>query len=723
MGTLTAPTRDTAGAAAGARWAGLAVRRPRVILVVAAILFALAGTFGVSVAKHLSSGGFADNSTPSARATQILAHRFHAGDPNLVLLVETPGVNSPAAVRVGTRIADQLAKQPHVANVESYWTVPPTAARGLVSRNGRDALVIARVLGNDNQAPTRAAAVADRFVGVHDGIRVLAGGLGVAYQEVSKQISHDLALAEAIAVPITFLVLVWVFGSLIAALLPVAIGVLAIVGTLAVLRLLTLATPVSVYSLNLTTAMGLGLAIDYSLFIVSRYREELRAGRGRSDAVVRTMRSAGRTVLFSALTVGLSMAALLVFPLYFLRSFAYAGLAVVAIASAGAGLVLPALLLVLGDRVEKFDLRKALGRPAGNEEDGFWGRMATLVMRRPVPLGLAVTALLVALGLPFLGVRFGLPDDRVLPTSASAHQVGAVIRSQFAQDGDAPLTVVIPHGSTRAGLVGYATRLSTLPGVTTVTSSVGTFVSGQRVAGGPASMTRGDSSYLVLSTPVDPYSRAGSRLVNAVRGEKSPWHPLVTGEAAASVDTLHSLGGELPLAIALVVLATFGILFAFTRSALLPLKALVLNTLSLSATFGAMVFVFQEGHLQALFGNVQPTGYLTATMPILMFCVAFGLSMDYEVFLVSRIREEWLGTRDNIRSVARGLARTGRIVTAAALLISIVFVSVATSQVTFIRLFGTGMALAVLMDATLVRGVLVPAFMRLAGRANWWPGR
>jgi putative drug exporter of the RND superfamily len=718
------------------RLARFATAHSRQVLLATLLILLAAAAYGSSAISHLSSGGFTDSSSPSTKADSFLTQRFHQGAPNLVFLVQSPaGVNSPAARSVGTGLAYNLARQPNVSGVVSYWSVPPAARAGFVSTDGRSVLVTAHVLGDDNVTPKRGAALADRFDGTRDGVSVRAGGLTVGNYQISKQISHDLALAEAVDVPLTMIALVVVFGSVVAALLPLAIGGVAIVGTLAILRLLTQFVPVSVYAINLTTALGLGLAIDYSLFILSRYREERRKGGDGARALQASVRSAGRTVLFSSLTVGLSMAAMLVFPFYFLRSFAYAGLAVVAVAALGAVVVLPALLALLGGRVDAWDVRPPLRRAVrlpvrtgGDGEEGFWRRVALVVMRRPVIFGGAVVALLLVLGAPFLSVRFGLPDDRVLPASASSHQVGNILRDDFGQNSANALTIAMPNmdGSPPVQLSAYAARLSLVKGVSGVVSPEGTFVSGRR-ADSLSTPVVGSSTYFTLRNNANPNSSAGQQLVKAVRDVAAPADALVTGPAARNLDSLNALGGTLPLALGLIALSTLVVLFAFTRSVLIPFKALVLNLLSLSATFGAMVWIFQEGHLSGLLGGVGATGYLNASMPVLMFCIAFGLSMDYEVFLLSRIKEEWdrsdHSAAANTVAVATGVARTGRIVTAAAALISIVFIAVATSQVSFIKLFGVGMALAVLMDATLVRGILVPSFMRLAGRANWWAPR
>jgi RND superfamily putative drug exporter len=718
------------------RLADLGIRAPKRVLVLAGMLLVLAALFGGSAASHLSAGGFDDPSSPSSRAATLLADRFDAGSTNLVLEVTSAaGVDSVAATAAGRDLVDHLRGAQHVSQIASYWTAPRQQAAALRSTDARSGLVVARVSGDDSTAPKRAGEIVRGLTGTHHGVTVTAGGQAIAFNQVNAHTTADLAVSEMVAVPLTMVALIWVFGSLIASLLPLAVGIASIIGTLGVLRALAAFTHVSIYALNMTTAMGLALAIDYSLFVVSRYREEIRGGAAPDDAIRTTMRTAGRTVLFSALTVGLSLAAMLVFPVYFLRSFAYAGIAVVAFATLAALVLLPAMLKVLGHRIDALDLRRGirrlLGRPepvAKPVEQGFWYRFATFVMRRAVPVGLIVVAFLVALGLPFLHARFAYPDERVLPPSASAHQVGDDLRTHFAANATSMITVVAVdvHGDA-ASLPGYAAALSRIDHVSSVSAATGTYADGRQVAPGNPAMRNGDATYLQVRTGVDALSDAAEHTLTAVKDVPAPWHVLYGGFTAVNRDSLSALGASMPLALALIAIATFLVLFLFTGSLLLPLKALVLNTLSLSATFGAMVWVFQEGHFGSLYGDLTTTGYLTPTMPPLMFCLAFGLSMDYEVFLLSRIREAWLGSgrtaADNTRAVALGLGRTGRIVTAAALLMSIVFAAIATSSVSFMMMFGTGLTLAVLMDATIVRGMLVPAFMRLAGRWNWWAPR
>ena len=711
-----------------ARFAELGIRFPRRVLAVAVLGLVAAAAFGIPVVGHLSAGGFADPGAPSTAANRLLDERFDAGRGNLVFEVTAPGgADSRAARAEGRRLVAALRRQPHINQVSSYWTAAPQVAPALRSQDGRHALVVAGVTGDDDQAPKRAAAVADTVLGGgNPDVTVTVGGRAMAYHEVTTRTTEDLVTAEAIAVPVTALLLMWVFGSVVAALLPLLVGLVAMLGTLAILRGLTLLTDVSIYALNVTTALGLALAIDYSLLIISRYREQLRSGSDRPAAVRRAMATAGRTVAFSAVTVALSLAALLVFPLYFLRSFAYAGVAVVALAALAALVLLPAVLTVLGPRIDALDMRTLLRRQPRHKrgvplERSFWYRVATVVMRRPVLIGLTVTALVLLLATPFLGVRFGYPDSRVLPASAPAHIVGDSLRSDYESNAAATLRVVLPN--TASGTNQYARQLSTLDGVTAVRAPDGTFTDGHRAGPGDPRMSRQNSSYLTIRSTVEPMSQTGLRLLSSVPATEAPGRTLITGTAAQNADSVAAIGTRLPLALAWIIATTFCLLFLFTGSIVVPLKALVLNALSLSATFGAMVWIFQDGHLIELFGSTT-SGYLVVTMPVLMFCLAFGTSMDYEVFLLSRIREQWLASArtsaDNTHAVARGLASTGRIVTASALLMAIVFAALATGDVRVMQMLGTGLALAVLLDATVVRGLLVPAFMRLAGRANWW---
>jgi RND superfamily putative drug exporter len=718
------------------RIALLALAAPRRIIAAAVLVMAACGVFGIPVAGQLSAGGFQDPTSESAQATKLLVDKFGQGDMELLISVtdDAGGAQGPAARAVGSDIVAQLQGASGVANVVSAWTAPPNAAPALVSKDGKTGLIVAGITGGETGAQKHAKELTDRLVHDRDGVTVRAGGEAMTYVQINAQSEKDLLLMESIAIPLSFVVLVWVFGGLIAAALPLAVGGFAILGSMAVLRAITSVTDVSIFALNLTVAMGLALAIDYTLLIISRYRDELAEGADRDAALVRTMTTAGRTVLFSALTVALSMVAMVLFPMYFLKSFAYAGIAVVTFAAVAAILVAPAAIALLGDRMDALDARRlarwVFKRPDPVRkavEQTFWYRSTKFVMRRSIPVGVAIVALLLVLGAPFLGAKWGFPDDRVLPDSASARQVGDELRDDFAVDSARNVTVVLPdlRGSTPADLNGYAAALSQVPDVSSVSAPGGTFVDG-RPAGPPSAATgfADGSAFLTVASTAPLFSDASEAQLDQLRAVRPPGGGSVqlTGVAQVNRDSSAAITSRLPAVLGVIAAITFVLLFLLTGSVVLPLKALLLNVLSLTAAFGALVWIFQEGHLGAL--GTTPTGTLVANMPVLLFCIAFGLSMDYEVFLVSRIREYWLKSgrtrSDNDESVALGLARTGRVVTAAALLMSISFAALIAAEVAFMRMFGVGLTLAVLADATLVRMALVPAFMHVLGRWNWW---
>jgi RND superfamily putative drug exporter len=731
------------------RIALLAIAAPRRILAVAALIMVAAAVFGIPVAKSLSAGGFQDPTSESAQATKLLTEKFDQGDMQMLVTVTAPdGVKSSNATAVATDIVDHLKQSPHVAGVTSAWTVPPQAAADLVSKDGKSGLIIAGITGGENNAQKYAKALSDRFEGDRDGVTVRSGGVAMVYAQISTQTERDLLLMEAIAIPLSFLVLVWVFGGLIAGALPMIVGGLAIVGSMSVLRLITFSTDVSIFALNLSTALGLAMAVDYTLLIISRYRDELAEGTPREQALIRTMSTAGRTVLFSATAVALSMAAMLLFPMYFLKSFAYAGIATMAFAAAAAVIVTPAAIWLLGDHLDALDVRRLFRRVQRRPEPApkpveqlFWYRSTRVVMRRAIPIGLAVVALLLALGAPFLGVKWGFPDDRVLPKSASAHQVGDQLRNDYADDSSTGITVVVPDatGLAPAALERYAGDLSRVSDVSAVSAPTGTFVGGNKV--GPPTAATGvaeGSAFLTVGSSAPLFSDRSAAQLTRLHGVAGPDGRAVqmSGIAQVNEDSVAAITSRLPWVLGVIALITFGLLFLVTGSVVLPVKAVVLNVLSLTAAFGALVWIFQDGHLSAL--GTTPTGTLVANMPVLLFCIAFGLSMDYEVFLVARIREYWVKLRagapvspaglqaiklartDNDEAVALGLARTGRVITAAAVVMSISFAALIAAQVSFMRMFGVGLTLAVLVDATLVRMMLVPALMHVLGGWNWW---
>jgi putative drug exporter of the RND superfamily len=725
--------------------ARLAIAAPRRIIAVGVLVFIAAAVFGIPVAKSLSPGGFQDPKSESAQAIKVLSDKFgQSGQQMMILLTAPAGANSEQARTVGTDLVGQLQRSPLVYNVSSAWTAPPQAAADLVSTDGKSGLIVVNLKGGENDAQKNAQTLSDQVVHDRDGVTVRAGGSAMQYAQINKQNQEDLLLMEMIAIPLSFLVLVWVFGGLLAAALPMALGALAVVGSMTVLRLVTYTTEVSIFALNLSTAMGLALAIDYTLLIISRYRDELAEGSDRDEALIRTMATAGRTVLFSATTVALSMSATALFPMYFLKSFAYAGVATVAFVATAAIVITPAAIVLLGPRLDAMDVRRLarrmLRRPDPVHkpvEQLFWYRSSKFVMRRWLPIGLAVITLLVLLGLPFISVKWGFPDDRVLPPSATSHQVGDRLRSGFAHDSATVVPIVVPdaRGLSPADLEKYAADLSRVPDVSAVTAPTGTFVGGNRV-GPPAAATGSadGSAFLTVSSTAPLFSRASDTQLNRLHAVSGPAGRSVemAGVAQVNRDSVDAVTERLPAVLGLMAAITFVLLFLLTGSVVLPAKALVCNVLSLTAAFGALVWIFQDGHLGAL--GTTPSGTLVANMPVLLFCIAFGLSMDYEVFLISRIREYWLASgaarparpspaqahSASDESVALGVARTGRVITAAALVMAMSFAALIAAHVSFMRMFGLGLTLAVIVDATLVRMVLVPAFMHLIGRWNWW---
>ncbi|MFI5687173.1 MMPL family transporter [Streptomyces sp. NPDC051636] len=696
-------------------WTRFVTARPRLSLLAALVLTVLAVLTGSGVADRLGSGGWEDPAAESTYATKALERAFPDSQPNLLLLIDSgrSSVDAPAVAAEARSLATRLAGEKGVTGVGSYWQADPSASSALRAEDGHEALIAARITGDEKAMGRTLDRIAPSYRGTHGPVNVRIGGAVAVRHEMQTIIKEDLARAELIALPVTLVLLVMVFGSAVAALLPLGIGIVAILGTNAVLRGLTEFTDVSVFALNLTTALGLGLAIDYALFIVRRFREELATGAEPLTAVGTTLRTAGRTVLFSSLTVAVSLAAMLLFPQYFLRSFAYAGIAVVLLAAAAALILLPAALVLLGHRVNALDLRRLFrrgrrsGAPAGFGDSGAqgtaWARTATLVMRRAPLFAIGTTALLVVLGLPFLGVKFGTADDRQLPSGAESHVVQQHIRDGFPGSPGGGLEVLTEGKATEAQYAAYKQRVAALPEVVRVD--------------GP--LVKGDAAYFTVLPKGEAVDDPAQRLVGDLRAVDTPFDTQVTGTAAVLVDSKHAIAEHLPWAGAFIAIVTLLLVFLLTGSVLIPLQAVVLNALSLTAMFGAVVWVFQDGHFSGPLGFTS-SGSIETTLPVLMFCVAFGLSMDYGVFLLSRIKEEYDRTGDHNEAVRHGLQRTGGLITAAAVILAVVMVAIGTSRVTNTKMLGLGIALAVLMDAMVVRSLLVPAIMRLTGRATWW---
>ena len=686
---------------------GLAlVARARLVLAVGVIALIASAVLGVGAFSRLLSGGFDDPSSASSRAKVLMDQQF-GGQPDMVFLVHarTGTVDSPAVAATGDALTKRLSADTRLRSVTSYWSTHAPAMR---SRDGSDALILANVIGDNQTADTNAKGLLKDYAHVDDAAATMriGGGRGT---DVGTQVGKDLAVAEAFAVPITVILMILVFGSLVASLLPLAVGMLAIFATFAELNLLSHVTSVSVFAINLATGLGLGLGMDYALLMVSRFREELGRGVDVRNAVARTMATAGRTIAFSALAVAAALSAMLVFPVYFLKSFAYAGVGVTIFSALSALIVLPALLAVLGPRVNAGRIRGM--RPVRSVEAPFWGRLARGVMRRPVLAAVPVVAALLFLATPLLSVTFGTPDERVLPTSAASHQVGDALRNDFATTPDV-IDVLLSPAVPQAELQSYSHQLEQLNGVQRADITVGSERDGHAAA-----------QRISLSTGLDAASGNAQDLVRQVRAVPAPKDTtvLVGGATATLIDAKHAISSRLLLAGALIAITTFVLLFLFTGSILQPIRALIGNALTLGATLGVMVWIFQEGHLASVLNfTARPTD---TAMPVLLFCVAFGLSMDYELFVISRIKELHDSGVPNAEAVTGGLARTGRIVSTLAALLAVGFFAFGTSHVSFIQLFGLGTGLAILIDATIVRGVLVPAFMRVFGERSWYAPR
>ena len=681
--------------------AGLVQRHRLAVVLTAVVLFGAAGAIGSSVAERLDPYGADDPDTESVIADQKLREAGFR-DAGVIVLIEDAPVATQAGRERVTEVTEELVADPDVARVTGFLG---TGSREFLSRDGDSTyLAVSLAATGDKDQQEAADRIREEFSGQDD---VGVGGYALAQEQVNQQVEEDLRRAEMLAFPLLFLLSFIFFRSLVASALPLLVGMLAILGTFFLLRVASELGSISIFALNLTTGLGLGLAIDYSLFMVSRYREEIaRSGPGM-EAMRRTMATAGRTVFFSSLTVAAALASLLVFPQRFLYSMGLGGSMVAILAALISLTVLPAVLALLGERVNslapKFLQRRQQAETAP-VESGFWYRLSRLVMRRPAPIAIASAAFLIALGLPFLRIEFTSPDSQILPQERSARQVDDVLRAEFPPNRDTPIRVLAEDASA-ADVRQLSARLSKTEGVVAVNPP-------QRLAGGDT---------VIEAISAEPFIANGSReTVRDLRALSIPGGDvLVTGATANFLDFQASLKEHLPLAVAIIVIATLIVLFLMTGSVVLPVKQLVMNVLNLSAVFGILVLIFQDGRLEGLL-DYNSQDAIEQTMPILLFAVAFGLSTDYGVFLLSRIKEARDGGAGDTDAVAIGLERTGRIVTAAALLFAIAIGAFATSEIIFIKQNGIGTALAVLIDATIIRALLVPSLMAMLGRWNWW---
>jgi len=682
--------------------ARLADARGKWVVAVAIVFFLAAGAIGGSVADKLDPYGADDPDTETVRAQERLDDAGFR-DASVIVLIEGVDETTPAGAK---RVAEVASLVRTDADVEKVVGFAETKSPDFVSEQGDATYLAVSLVPTEDKDQQEAADRLREDLAAEEGVSV--GGYALAQEQVNQQVEEDLQMAELLAFPLLFLLSLLFFRSFVAALLPLLIGGLAIVGTFLALSIAAELGSISIFALNLTTGLGLGLAIDYSLFVVSRYREEIAKHGPGLQAMKVTMATSGRTVLFSSLTVTAALASLLVFPQRFLYSMGLGGSIVAILAAVISLTVLPAVLALLGNRVNslapKFLQRRADAdsRPA---EDGFWYRLSRFVMRRPAPIAAASAALLIAMGIPFLQIKFTTPDPQILPEDRSARQVDNVLRADFPPNRDTPIRVVL--ASTEQGdVAAVQQQLGDTAGVVAVSPP-------QRV---------GKDTTVLEGVSANPHIDEASRdAVRQVRGIEAPSGAelLVTGATADFIDFQSSLEEHLPLAVAIVIIATLIVLFLLTGSVVLPIKQLLMNVLNLTAVFGILVLIFQDGRLESLL-DYRSQGAIEQTMPILLFALAFGLSTDYGVFLLSRIKEARDAGASDSECIAIGLERTGRIVTAAALLFAIAIGAFATSQIIFIKQNGIGTALAVLIDATIIRALLVPSLMELLGRWNWW---
>lgn len=731
------------------KFGGFLYRERVVVLLTAlALLFDMC-IFGLGVFHMTKSGGYDNPSSESTQARQLLDTRLGGSFADVIVFMQSQTLHAtdPAFAHAAETLLSSLHTRPAVTSLLSYYS---TGNQSLLSRDRHETFALLQLASQDLATKqTEYQQLLPLLTAPSPVLQISMGGNVPVNMAVSQQVNTDLAHAEMFTLPVLALLLLLVFGGAIAALLPLLTGGAAILGAFTVLRLLTKMTDVSVYAINVVTMLGLGMAIDYALLIVTRFREELaRNERDVCGALQRTMATAGRTVIFSALTIGTSLVGLLLFPLTFLRSIGLGAISAVLVVMLTSLTLLPAILALLGPRVNALSFTHFLrGKRARipmtfTEHRGAWYRLSEMVMRWPLPIALAVLTLLLVLGWPFLHIMFATPDENILPPGQPARVVSQRITQDFAQQGNAQLIIAVAlpgnalSAPNLASLNSYVKNIEALPGVVHVTSLVTartdlSLARYQKMYAQPSlhppfallahQLASGNLTKVTVELQPADHSAAAISLVHAVRalpvggGLKA----LVDGITPEQIDLLDSLEATLPLALLVIVSAIFVLLFLMTGSLIVPLKAIILNVLSLSATFGGLVWIFQDGHLQHVL-NFQPTGSIDATQPVLIFAIAFGLSMDYEVFLLSRIKERFDQTGNNRLAVSSGLQRTGGLITSEALLLAIVLGAFGMAKIIFIQEIGIGLASAVIMDATLIRMLLVPSTMRLLGNLNWW---
>ncbi|MEY2743618.1 MAG: hypothetical protein RL310_527 [Actinomycetota bacterium] len=678
-------------------------RHKKAVLSIFILATILAGTIGSQVFSRFDSGGYSDPKSDSAKVWEYLDETFKVKDPAIVLVVDAKNrsVDDPTVIAAAQKLENEVRQEASTESVLSYWS--SGNAPSLKSKDGKSAFIFIYLKSTDfSEIDKSGGYFQEKYDGSYGDLEIYASGGAVFANAINGRIQDDLKVSEAISIPLTFLLLILVFGAMAASAMPLVVGITAIVGTFLGLYLLTFVTDVSIFALNLTTGLGLGLGIDYALLIVNRFREELSKGFDNETAIVNTLKTAGKTVFYSGLTVVLTLVALIFFPQNFLKSMGYAGAIVVSLAVVGALIPLPAILAIIGKKVDKGVVRKSGIAP---KEDGRWSQLARFVMRRPTAVVLGSTLILAILIAPIANVKFSQVDSRVLPKDDRAYIASNFIATEFPGQESNPIEIVFPNGARQTAQIAiYAAELASVPGIVRVGES----------------QVVGESARLVAIHSMPPRTPEAESLIKKIRLINAPDQTLVGGVAADYADTQIGIAKTMPWALLWITIGVLVLLFVFTGSIILPIKAVILNILSLSATLGAITWIFVEGHLKWLVGDFTVTGAVDTGSIILVAVVAFGLSMDYELFLLSRIKEEHDAGRSNIEAVATGLQRSARIITAAAGLLAIVFASFMLSGVTSIKMLGFGVAFAIILDATLVRALLVPALMRLFGERNWW---
>ena len=682
----------------------LMYRRRKAAVIVFVIGILAAGGVGSAVFNRLDSGGYSNPKSDSFKVYNYIHQNLNAPDPTVVIVVDAgqADVSDPTVSQKAMALEAKIAKEPGVTKTLSYWSANQESS--LKSKDGKAAFIFIYGKGEafTPESQKLGAYFQEHYDGKFDGLTLYSGGVGVVGNAITKKISKDLSISEAISIPATFILLAFVFGALVASAMPLVVGVSAILGAFFILFLISLFTTVSIYALNLTTGMGLGLGIDYALLMVNRFREELHHGKSVEDSIITTLKTAGKTVFYSGLTVFVTLLSLTFFPLPFLKSFGYAGTSVVALAVAGALFGLPPILALVGAKVDKGVIRKSAITP---KEDGRWAQTARTVMKRPVSVVLLALIVLGIFAAPLKNIAFSQGDSRMLPASNPAAIATAIQTERFAGQTGNPIEIIVMNGAGKESeIAAYSAELAKVSGVVAVTPP-------QKI---------GSDIRIVAYESMLPRTPEAQKMIHDIRKLNSPADTLVGGVAADYTDSQDGISQTLPWALGWIALSVLILIFIFTGSIILPIKAVVLNMLSLAATMGALTWVFIDGHLQWLVGSFTLTGTLDTSIVILISVVVFGLSMDYELFLLSRIREEHMAGKTNIESVATGLQRSARIITAAAILLAVVFAAFITSGVTSIKSMGFGVALAVIIDATIVRALLVPALMRLFGERNWW---